>query len=300
MSLSIVHEVGSAFCVRDGEIELLRCTYVSHSPRLESPRPYLHPVRTRAGRLVSLFRPWDHVWHRGIAWSLPVVGDDNFWGGPTYTRDQGYVQLPNNGSQEHRALEALEAPGGTARFAHTLDWITEGGERIATERRELTARILDDDAWALTFDTAMTNVAGRALAIGSPTTRGRDNAGYGGLFWRGPRSFTGGQLVTESGTGSGDDVRGQRHAWMGFTGTHDETAEESLLVMLDAAENPHHPPQWFARSEDYACLNPAPFFSKELEVGAGETVRFRYGVGIADAGAERAPGLAASLRAVLA
>ena len=283
MTLAITHDDGTAFTVRDGEVELLRYTYVPDSPQLEAPKPYLHPLRTRSGRTVSLYRPHDHVWHKGIAWSLPVVGEENFWGGPTYVHGRSYVQLPSDGTQAHRGIDAAEVDAdGVARFAHDLEWITQGGVRLFTERRTITARTVEDTAWALTFDTAMTNVTGEAIPLGSPTTKGRDNAGYGGLFWRGPRSFTGGTLVTATGTGSGDDVRGQRHEWMGFAGRHDEVDAASLIVMVDAAANPHHPPQWFARSEEFACLNPAPFFSEELVVAPGETVTFRYGVAIAD------------------
>ncbi len=51
----------------------------------------------------------------------------------------------------------------------------------------------------------------RAIPIGSPTTRGRENAGYGGLFWRGPRSFTGGSVLAP-GVAGGDELRGIRGA----------------------------------------------------------------------------------------
>jgi len=289
----------TAFVVRDGAVELLRYVFVPDSPQLESPKPYLDPLRTRAGRVVSLYRPWDHVWHKGIAWSLPVVDDENFWGGPTYVHGQGYVQLRNDGTQRHRSAAAAGADDGVARFAHELEWIAEDGRRLFAEQRTLTARVLGETAWALTFETAMTNVTGADIAIGSPTTRGRENAGYGGLFWRGPRSFTEGTLVTATGAGSGSDVRGQRHEWMGFVGRHDVVDDTSLIVMVDAAQNPHHPPQWFARSEEFACLNPAPFFSEELAVAPGETVRFRYAVGIADADGAAAPALADALRELL-
>ncbi len=300
MTLSLIHDVGSAFAVRDGDVELLRCTYVPDSPQLESPKPFLHPLRTRTGRLVSAFRPWDHVWHKGLAWSLPVVGDENFWGGPTYVPGRFYVQLPNDGTQRHRGIRELTVDDGTIRFVHDLDWITQASERMFTEVRTLTARILDADAWALTFETAMTNVTDAAVAIGSPTTRGRENAGYGGLFWRGPRAFTGGTLVTATGTGSGADLRGQRHEWMAYEGRHDEIDATSLIVMVDSDRNPHHPPQWFARSEEFAALNPAPFFSEEVVVDAGDTVRFRYATAFVDGDRAAAPAVADRLRALLA
>lgn len=297
-ALRVTHELGSSVTVRDGDVDLFTYVYQPSTAALESPKPYLHPLRTRRGDLVSLFRPHDHVWHKGIAWSLPVVNDENFWGGPTYVHGQFYVQLPNNGVQQHEGAIDLEA-GDRARISHELRWITEAGGVLFAEERALTAEVVSDEAWALTFDTRLTNVSGAPIAIGSPTTRGRENAGYGGLFWRGPRSFTNGTLVAPGASGAGDDVRGSRHEWMGFVGRHDDIDATSLVLMLDDASNPHHPPQWFARSEEFAALNPAPFFSEEVVVAPGETVRFRYAVGIADGGAEAAESLAGVLRGIL-
>ncbi|HVL59803.1 MAG TPA: DUF6807 family protein, partial [Microbacterium sp.] len=58
MTLSIRHDDGTAFAVRDDDdVELFRYTYVPDTVQLESPKPYLHPIRTRSGHLVSLFRP---------------------------------------------------------------------------------------------------------------------------------------------------------------------------------------------------------------------------------------------------
>ena len=139
-----------------------------------------------------------------------------------------------------------------------------------------------------------------AIPIGSPTTEGRDNAGYGGLFWRGPRSFTGGTVIGADGT-TGEDVRGIRGEWAGFTGKHDDVDGQSTVVMVDAASNPQHPPQWFVRSEPFACLNPAPFFSEEFELTPGASVSFSYAVVVADgaAGHDRMSSLADRGRAAL-
>ncbi|MGW1271649.1 DUF6807 domain-containing protein [Streptomyces sp. NPDC002491] len=298
-ALDLRHDVGASVTVRDGDTELLRYVYRPDTVQLESPKPYIDPLRTRAGRVVSLFRPHDHVWHKGIAWSLPHVGEENFWGGPTYVHGRFYVQLENNGTQAHRRIVTLEREDDTATFSHDLDWITQADAPFFTERRTLRAHLISPQTWALTFETRMTNVSGADVAIGSPTTKGRENAGYGGLFWRGPRSFTGGRFVTEEGLG-GDEVRGRRLPWMGFEGRHDVTAEQSLVLMVDDAANPNHPPQWFARTEEFACLNPAPFFSEELTVAHGATVRFRYGVAVADADASAAPEIAEAVRRILA
>ncbi|WP_395243972.1 PmoA family protein [Agromyces sp. MMS24-K17] len=288
-----------AFTTDDGR-PLAEYVFRPDHPTYESPRPYLSPIRTLAGELVSLYRPHDHVWHKGIAWSLPVVGDENFWGGPTFVRGEGYVQLPNNGTQRHLGFEA--APDATApdttptgRVVESLDWIAEGGEHLFAERRVLSAAVVADDAWVLGFETRLRNVADHPIPIGSPTTRGRENAGYGGLFWRGPRAFTGGTILAPEVSG-GDELRGTRHPWMGFTGVHDGSGARSTLVMVDDPGNVQHPPQWFARTEEFACLCPAPFFSEEHEVAPGEDLVIRVAVVVADGGAD--PARAAELAAL--
>lgn len=297
--LDVQHRLGVGFAVSDGASELVRYTYAPDARQLEAPKPYLHPLRTRSGNTVTLYRPHDHPWHAGLTWSLPFVGGENFWGGPTFVRGQGYVQRDNNGTQRHRRITRFEAADDGMRFAHELDWMAQSGRRVLTEVRALDVQLLDGGAWSLVFDTTMTNVSGETISFGSPTTKGRKNAGYGGLFWRGPRSFTGGTLVTADATGA-DELRGTRAEWMAFAGRHDGADGSSLVLMLDSAENPRHPTPWFARSEEYAALNPAPFFSDELALPAGESVRFVYGVGVADGTPADAPALAAAVRAVVA
>ena len=86
---------------------------------------------------------------------------------------------------------------------------------------------------------------------------------------------------------------------MAFAGAHDEIDAASVIAFVDDSDNPQHPPQWFVRTEEFACVNPAPFFSEELAVAPGDTVVFRYGVGIAVASADRAADVAGVARAVL-
>ncbi|MFP3986472.1 PmoA family protein, partial [Streptomyces sp. E11-3] len=252
-------------------------------PPLESPRPYFHPLRTLAGDPVTCFRPHDHVWHRGIAWSLPNVETENFWGGVTYRRGTGYAQYDNNGAMVHEGFEHLRTEENGLQVAERLRWVTQGGEKWFTERRRLVATLLPDaDAWALVFETAMTNVRGRRTLIGSPTTEGRENAGYGGLFWRGPRSFTGG-AVHVPGVSGGDDLMGVRSPWLAFTGVHDGHGRSSTLAFVDAPGNElAGPVRWFVRSTPFACVCPAPFFDTELAVEDGEAFVRRYAVVIAD------------------
>jgi hypothetical protein len=70
----ISHELDASVSVRDGGTELLRYVYRPDTVPLESPKPYIHPLRTRAGRVVSLFRPHDHTATRTGAVRPPSNG----------------------------------------------------------------------------------------------------------------------------------------------------------------------------------------------------------------------------------
>jgi hypothetical protein len=285
-----LHHDEAALLVRYEGAELARYVYRPDDPQLESPRPYLHPVRTLGGNLVTICRPHDHLWHKGIALSLPNVDDDNFWGGPTF-RDGGYVQLPNDGAMRHDAFDDAEVSGGVVRIGQRLTWITEAGQqKIAERRRIAVAAWPGDRAWGLSFETTMVNITAAGITFASPTTEGRPNAGYGGLFWRGPRSFTGGTVIMPDATG-GDELMGAPAPWLAFTGQHDGNEQFSTLVFADAPENFTFPTQWFVRSTPFAAACPAPFFDKTRALPPGESLTLRYGIAIAD-GQRDAPGCA--------
>jgi hypothetical protein len=297
-SLAVRHDVDRHFTVTasldDGPpVDLMRYVYRPAEPQYESPRPYVHPIRTLGRRLVTVFRPWDHVWHKGITLALPVVGRDNFWGGPTYRRDaRGYVALPNNGSQDHDRVTAIRQQDGSVLFAHQLTWRRQPrdghavGDAVFTENRVITATLVPElDAWVLGWSTQLTNVSGASIELGSPTTEGRENAGYGGVFWRGPRSFTGGVLVASNGV-MGEAVRGTRGEWAGFSGLHDGKDGASTVLFVDRTPPQDLDIKWFARSEPFACLNPAPFFDRVRTMGEAETIELRHAAVIADSASD--------------
>src|SRR5262249_30457684 len=125
-------------------------------PATDSPRPYLHRVRTLGGVEVTQVRPEDHVHHLGVGVAISDLGGANFWGGRTYVKDQGPTWLDDHGTQRHMAFSSL----GDDRFTEHLEWIGPGGRLMAREERTVTARPLGSEAWALDFTFTLTNLTG--------------------------------------------------------------------------------------------------------------------------------------------
>jgi methane monooxygenase PmoA-like len=283
-----VHALGETIDVLWGDTRLVTYAYGLPMPAYESPKPYLHPVRTLAGDVVTAYRPHDHVWHKGIQMTAPNLSGQNFWGGATYVHGSDYIDLPNNGRMEHMGWEAVESDGRSARLAERLEWRTEAGEHWIDERRVVEIGRVDSHSgsYALEFSFQLHNVAGRELVFASPATEGRPDAGYGGLFWRGPRSFLEGPIVTAE--REGPEAMGKRSPWLAFTGRHDENDRESTLIFVDHESNLRYPNQWFVRNDPIACVSFAFAFSETLPLPAGEELRLRYAIVIANGALDRA------------
>lgn len=282
MTLHLTHTYNDALELAFDKQILFRYVYQPDTPQQESPRPYFHPVYTLTGNLVTNFRPYDHVWHKGISMTIAHLEDQNFWGGGSYRHGQGYVQLPNNGSQRHDSWDEIICDGEHFSATERLSWITEAGGHWIDETRRIALGDLnaDQDTWALDFQTSLTNVRGEPLHIGSPTTAGRPLAGYGGLFWRGPRSFLHGDVLAGNDL-AGPEVMGQSAPWLAFSGRHDGTAEASTLIFLDHPDNLRYPNKWFTRAEPFACVSFAFMFDEIYVLAPEETISLTYRIVLA-------------------
>jgi hypothetical protein len=272
--VTLTAEGGDAGILHDGAGE----------PDQHSPRPFLHPVPTPGGLSVSDYRPADHPWHWGLGIAvsnIAVAGQAhpvNLWGGPTYSDGQGYVQLPNNGSQ--RVRRTVRERDGVVQH---IDWRAADGSSFLAEERTWHAESLTaaGSEWILTFvRSRWANTSGEPLAFGSPTTAGRPDAGYGGFFLRLPASFDGAAIIAGSADGAGSipevEAMGGRRPWLGLR------SETASVLMVPGAGTPGGPTPWFVRSTGTPMLCAAPFFHHEVHLAAGEVLDWSWSLLAAD------------------
>jgi hypothetical protein len=274
----ITRQDDEVLVVSVGDVELFTYVHGPSTPAFEGPKPYLHPVRTLAGDVVTAFRPHDHRRHKGVQMTATDVSGENFWGGVSYVRDQGYVALPNVGTMRHEDFTITET-ADEVQVGEMLSWFTEAGQHWIHEARQFTVRDVEEDSWTLDFATTLTNVRAELLIFGSPTTNGRELAGYTGFFWRGPRSFTDGTVIAADG-GSGEEMMGKSARWLAYVGQHDEVDRTSTMLFVDHPANKNT--TWFVRTKLFAAVNPSFAFFDTLELPSGEALTLRYRLVIAN------------------
>ncbi|MET9774935.1 PmoA family protein [Streptomyces sp. NPDC006367] len=295
-ALEVTHVHGERITVRATATgtDLFSYVYRPDPDPFEAPKPYVHPLRTLSGNLVSGYRPNDHRWHKGLQMTASHLSGQNFWGGNSYVHGEGYLRLPGRvGSMRHDAFDAVDVTGGELSFTESLTWTENGGTEWARERRGVRVHSVDpgSGSYAVDWSIGLTNTRadGEPLRFGSPTTAGREMAGYTGLQWRGPRDFTGGTVFGPRPGLSGGELMGTRGPWLAFTAEHDEVDAHSTLVFAHAPENEHavNASHWFVRSEPVPTVAFSWAFFEEFALGAGETFRYRYRIVVADGAWDR-------------
>ncbi|MET8280023.1 PmoA family protein [Micromonospora sp. NPDC005174] len=237
------------------------------------PRPYLHPVRTLGGTVVTDALPADHVWHLGASLAVQDVDGTNLWGGRTYVRDVGYTWRDDHGRIVHTGWTRRSAD----LLTHRLQWRDPRGGVLLTERRQLAASAVTPGTWRLDLDSTLTAPPGRAVHLGSPATNGRPGgAGYGGFFWRAVAA--GGEATVFTAEAAGEEaVNGSAAPWLALTGTGPGGGAYTLVFTgLGPGD------RWFVRTAMYPGVCVAFAFDQPAVLPAGTTRKGHYQIWICD------------------
>jgi hypothetical protein len=217
-------------------------------PAKLSPRPYLHPVRSLAGTVATQSEPADHRHHLGLSIAFTDVNGTNFWGGSTYTPDSGPVLLDNHGVQRAHGWQSTP----DAEFGG-VSWFSQSGGQLAAEQRRIEYLYHPEPAsWSLSLFSVIVPAAGvQRLEVSSSAVKGRQGAGYGGIFWRFPE-VAGQPLVLSSAGRGADAAHGSVSPWLSVSMVVNKAPVTVLL-----AQEPDRLLPWFIRAGGYLGAGPA-------------------------------------------
>jgi len=213
-----------------------------------APRPYLHPLRSKAGTVVTDAEPADHRHHLGLSVAFSDVNGTNFWGGSTYTAASGPTLLANHGRQVPHGWQ--QTPGEAS---GNVSWLSRNGGELAVEQRRI--QYFHDagaGTWALSLSSVIRPAADvPRLEVSSSAVKGRKGAGYGGIFWRFPETAGEPLVLSEAGTGAAA-AHGSGSRWLSIGMVVDDAPVTVLLAQETGRILP-----WFIRAEDYLGAGPA-------------------------------------------
>ena len=263
--MDLLHRIGRSIRLSDPTRDRTLWEYVYAG----APKPYLHPVCTPAGHCLTNFEPHDHVWHRGLWFTIKYVNRENFW-----------EENKPFGTQRTAAPPTVEhEPGGRIRLTSELDWVRPDGESVVIrERRGLAYQPIDDRAYALDFETGLTARADLLL----DRTPYKNWGGYGGLIFRGTRNWEDDQILFPDGSTTKRPV-GVPAMWCATSGKLDGGYKRTGgFAIFDHPTNPRHPTPWYGSTGSYKFLNAAFLFHEPMQLPIGQSLTFRYRVLIHD------------------
>lgn len=241
--------------------EAVEAVYQS-SPSL--PKPCVHPMKTPARVTLSGFEMSDHVWHRGLWFTIKFINGTNFW-----EEHEPY------GIQRGRAQPRVELTGhNAATVTHGLDWISDATGLVIQETRRLHFSAIGD-VRQIDWTTELRAMKKLTLDRTPFTTWG----GYGGLIYRGSRELHDVNFEVSSGE-KVNALTGERHDWCLMNAAVDGGPKRRVSIgMIDHPDNPRSPTPWYGKgSNGYTFMNAAFLFHEPMEVPEGKVMKMRYRV----------------------
>jgi hypothetical protein len=242
----------------------------------DAPKPYLHPLRSASGKIVTRRFPMEQVpgettsdqHHRGLWLGYGDINGFNFW------ETEFSYHNPKAGKVVTKSIDQMES-GETGKIAGRFEWLAPSGEVLLEETRTMVfhggsgTRMVD-------FDITLKAVA--------KATFGDSKDGFFAIRVAEPLNerHSGALLNSEGGRGM-QQTWGKQANWADYSGVLD--GEKLGIALFEHPGSSRYPPRWHVR--DYGLLAANPFgasaFDKQVAASAvvlepGQDVRLRYRV----------------------
>jgi hypothetical protein len=259
----------------------------------ESPKPYLHPLRSAEGTIITRGYPMvkdipgesrDHPHHRAMFFTHGDINHIDFWGEGMPTKAQqtaGGVyysseELPK-GRTVFRKLEEMKSGPDSGTLRALFDLVGPDGKAIGSEAQEYTFR--GDDS-SRTIDCAFTITADK----GVPLKMGDTKEGTFAIRVVKALEKPNVKMLNSEGKVGEKDIWGKRADWVDYSGA--VSGEELGVAIFDNPGNIKHPTYWHARDYGLFAVNPFgehdfyndPKRDGSVGIPAGQSLTLRYRV----------------------
>ncbi len=259
----------------------------------ESPKPYLHPLRSARGIVVTRGFPMrndiagesrDHPHHRALFFAHGDINGIDFWteGKPASNAQTvkgvyySSEDLPK-GRTVFRKVEEIASGPDSGSLRAVFELVGPDGTGIATETQGYTFR---GDESTRTIDCEFTIRADRGGAVKMGDTKEGTFAIRVVKALEEPAA----RMLNSNGGAGEKEIWGKRADWVDYSGVVD--GERLGIAIFDYPSNPKHPTFWHARGYGLFAVNPFgehDFYNDRSRDGSialrpGEALTLRYRV----------------------
>ena len=228
----------------------------------EEGKPYFHPVNLADGTTLTLLRPPDHPWHRGLWFSWKLINGVNYWEEDKNTGlSEGLTELVKVATRVN--------PDFSATVNLDLSYHPPGKAPVMTEKRVLSISAPDSKGnYSIDWDCVFT--AGAEDLKLDRTVPYHWSGGYAGLGLRMPAGLKNWTFTSSEGIVGATNNYGKSARWLDFS-------KGGGVAMFDNPQNLRYPTPWYPNT-NMPWLTPAPLFNEPYLLAAGKTLHLRYRV----------------------
>lgn len=235
-------------------------------------KPYLHPLGTVDGDVLTWLRPNDHPWHRALWLSWKYINDVNYW---EENRKTGQA----DGLTELLDVSVKTGSDFSARIEMTLSYHPPEKPELMSEKRLIVISPPDRSGrytvdWSSTFKAAGGDVELSRTPIPGEEG-GRGHGGYAGVSIRMAEATRGWSFADSEGR-TGKDIHGKNAQWVNAVGKTPSGANAGV-AMFDHPANMRHSSPWYL-AEGMPYYSPALLFDEPFTLKHGESFSLKYRV----------------------
>jgi hypothetical protein len=258
----------------------------------EAPKPYLHPLRSAQGTVVTRGFPMrrdipgestDHPHHRAMFFAHGDINGIDFWAEAEPTKGQQTAkgvyyasgELPK-GRTVFVKLEGMKGGLEAGALRALFHLVGPDGQVMGNEIQAYTFR---GEANSRIIDCEFT-----IQALAKPLKMGDTKEGMFAIRLVKALEEPAGHMLNAEGAVGEKEIWGKRANWVDYSGT---VAGEKLgIAIFDSPRNPKHPTYWHARGYGLFAVNPfgeRDFYNDKtrdgsLNIPPGKALTFRYRV----------------------
>lgn len=230
-------------------------------------KPYIHPLASANGKILSGLRPDDHPWHRALWFSWKFINGVNYW-------EEDRKSGKSDGRTTLLDTRRTELPSGAVRVEMELTYAPAAtGDQVLDESRTLEIHPLDAEGayridWSSQFRALEHDVIlDRTPIPGEPG--GKDWGGYAGYSLRMNQEVAGGVFINSEGqTGSGTHRQPAR--WLAYS-----KPEVGGVLFLEHPTNLRYPAKWYV-AEGMPYFSPSVIHDASHTIKAGDSLGLKY------------------------